>query len=79
MGMIDSMDKRLTMMGKMMKATDTDLSEAGITPTSSEFSAMVTRCFNCPSPDSCESWLKEGHEHTQAPGFCPNKQVLNDH
>lgn len=78
--MFDKTDDRLSMMGDMMRATNTDLSDPGMLSSTSNYAAMVSRCLNCPAPDACKTWLKEGKAHTNAPDFCPNANVLNaDH
>ena len=77
MGILDKTDERLSMMGDMMRATDTDLSQPGILNSPSNYAAMVSRCLNCPAPDACKTWLKQGNTRVAAPDFCPNAEVLN--
>ena len=77
MGIIEKIDQRLSMMGDMMTATDTDLSTEATISSVSGYRSMVSRCLNCPQPDECKTWLQEGHEHAEAPAFCPNRGILN--
>ncbi len=78
MGIIEKMDQRLSMMGDMMRATDTDLADTLAHASSAQYSAMVSRCLNCPAPKQCQDWLAEGHTHAQPPEFCPNADQLNN-
>ncbi len=72
-----NIDKRLAMMGQMMKATDTDLSTAASLNKLGRYNEMVSNCLDCPSPEACEEWLAAKPKHANAPGFCPNAKHLN--
>ena len=75
---IDPLNQRLNLMSQMLRATGADQSDATNLGKLGTYNTMVSHCIDCHSPDKCAEWLKQGHENSQAPGFCPNAHLMNN-
>jgi len=74
---IDQLNQRLNLMNQMMRTTGADQSEAASVSKLGTYNTMVSHCIDCHSPDKCAQWLKQEHENSKAPGFCPNAHLMN--
>ncbi len=77
MGILERIDKRLTLMNEMMHTVGAVDGIPAAYSAEQQLRTATTRCIACRMPESCGQWLAEHRDGAPAaPDFCPNRQLF---
>lgn len=69
MSLIEKVNRRATLFGKMLARLDVDVDEAA---RSQAFAISARTCIFCPSEGDCAEWFADGARGEGYRHFCPN-------
>ncbi|MCA1300409.1 DUF6455 family protein [Stappia indica] len=80
MGILQRMDERATLMGRMMRTVGADTGMPADMGLGLALHSAAQKCLGCDRPQECAGWL-DAHQNTgadHAPDYCPNADLFAD-
>ncbi|MCW5752265.1 MAG: hypothetical protein KIT81_14075 [Alphaproteobacteria bacterium] len=73
MSMIEKLNRRATLFGRMLERLEVDVDQAA---RSQAFGLSARTCIFCPNATDCAEWFAEGAHGNAYRQFCPNARRI---